>query len=158
MRRIFTLRRWRSKTWQMYPLVLLAWVAMWQVHAGVPVGQVNARTQFALSCTNLVGALVVLVALHLRRERLSNRIEVYGSLPLCWSLFCYLALATQGDWSILFQTTSFGVALIEAVILSSLHRMVWLNLIALIRRYRTRREAKRIVAAVHSEIENGRST
>src|SRR6185369_14070716 len=128
-RRTFTLKRWRYKTWQMYPLTLLAWTAFWQVIEGIPIGQINGRAEFALSCSNLVGALVVLVALHVRAEKVSNRIEIWGSLPLCWSLFAYLRLASQGNWGPMLHSTSFGVALIESVILASLHRVFWLNLL-----------------------------
>jgi hypothetical protein len=151
MRR-FTLQRWNTDPWQMYPLALLVWASFWQIRQGWLDGDTWGKTIMLVSVANMVGAGIALFGLHLRFIRASLRMEVCGYISLVWSLFCYLGYASGGSWAGLFVTTSLGIVLTEAVLLSALHRLLWIALAPRIIRWRVERRARRIVDGVHEDI------
>ena len=146
MRNTFTVRRWGTNPFQLYNLLLLLQVSLWQLLIGVPPeeyptaqGSLDHRAQIALVSCNLVGTVICAYGLHLRDAETGLWIECSGYIALIGSLGIYLAVAfALFPW----PTASFGLALAQAFVLASIHRAVQIIQYKHARRRRTALEAE----------------
>lgn len=119
----FTLRRWANNPWKLYLLMCIAYASFWQI--------INAQdsTRAYVSGSNLVGAAILFVSLHLDSRAARHSVERWAYLPLIWSMFVYLSLALEYDgyWAGLWRQENLGVMLTVGIIAGSIHRMVWLT-------------------------------
>lgn len=143
LQRWFTLERWNSNPWKLYQLIAIMWAMALQII------DTDHLDHAAVASTLLVGALITLIALHLRDETASRNVERWAYLALIWSMCCYLALAFQGaGWEGLILQQNLGIVLVEAIVVGSFHRMIWLTFRGQLHRRKVRKEAKKVVVAV----------
>lgn len=123
VRRTFTLRRWSTQPWQMYPLLFLFQVSAAQVWVGVPPNAaqsvLDGDAQFALAACNLVGTLICAYGLHLRDIEIALWIELSGYASLIGSLAIFVVLVFA---VFPMPNTSYGLAFAAAFVLASMHR------------------------------------
>jgi len=140
LRKTFTMRRWGTNPFQLYNLFLLLQVSINQIIIGVPETSAQAAlshdAQVALAICNCTGAAISAYGLHLRDFETGLWIELSGYASLAGSLGLYIVMVF-----LLFPlpNTSFGLALIEAFVLASIHRSI-----QIVRYKRARRRGVRL--------------
>jgi len=127
IRGTYTFARWRVNEWQMLACGLIWQATIWQLtlsKADIKVlsclGEVDLKSQIALTCANLVGSSLAFYALHLRDLEVSLWVELCGYMSL---------VGTLGIWILMvyirepLPNTGFGLNLTEAFVLASAIRM-----------------------------------
>lgn len=127
LRREFTFRRWGTNPAQMYMILLLTVFSLLQIIFGTNPNNVIEKafdTQLTtlIAVCNAVGGTVALYGLHMREFDRSISVESWGYLSLVFvmTLYVYLVLFNP-DYG--FPNLTFALALSEAFVLSSLHRL-----------------------------------
>jgi hypothetical protein len=146
VRDTFTMRRWCTNPFQLWNVTLLLQVSLHLVVFGeaptqnaTAQGVLDSHAQFALAACNLFGTSICLFGLHLRDISTALWIELSGYISLIGSVGIYLVLAyVVFGW----PTTSFGLALTQAFVLASIHRIVQIIQYKRARRRRTFLEAE----------------
>jgi hypothetical protein len=120
---IFTSDRWKTNPYQLWDTMFLMTVSLSQVIIGVAPGSIFTElerpVQLILALSNLIGATVVIVGLHLRNKDLGLNLEVAGAISLFATLavYCVSVLREQT-----LASTTLGFGLAEAFVFATLHR------------------------------------
>lgn len=123
----YTMHRWSSNPFQMYSLLMLWQLSIAQLVFGniaftepqVVAGELDFRNQTVLTVALLIGSTIAAYGLHLREIELSWSIELWGYLALAGQLLVWVALVY---FTVPLPNTSFGLNLVEAFVLASIHR------------------------------------
>lgn len=129
LRRMITLERWNKNPFQMWMLVFLMQVSANQLLIATSTMGALAEqprdAQVSLAACNLLGGIIVFVALHLREKVLGKWVELCGYIALTGSMGIYTWLVLRVSMP---PNTSFGLGLSEAFVVASMHR--WILLVA----------------------------
>ena len=134
----FTLHRWALNPFQMYDITFLMAVAVAQVQLGATPGSVYAdnldrQTLVSLAVSNIIGAIIALLGLHIRDLESALWVEFWGYMILIFVLGFYVILVTQNQIN---PNASYGFALAEAFVYAAIHRSVQILLYKRARRKR----------------------
>lgn len=126
MRREFAVNRWRSNPFQLFGTFMLGLWSLLQLVVGVTKDtvfdtQIDEQAAQFVSATNLLGAIICLVGLHMRDLASALWIEVIGYISLIGSLCVYIWLVAQKTGPF---NTAYGYGLAIAFAGASLIRSV----------------------------------
>lgn len=137
--------RWRSNPFQLFETTgLLVWSSL-QLARGVTPNtvldtQIDLQAQQLVSATNLLGAIICLVGLHMRDLSSALWVEVIGYVSLIGSLGIWIWLAAEKTGPL---NTSYGYGLAIAFTLASVFRTIQIFLFK--RAERRAEELRRLV-------------
>lgn len=121
----FTMHRWATSPFQMYPLSFLVAVAIAQIQLGVSPASVQAdlerHTVVAMAICNVFGASIALYGLHLRELESALWVEFWSYLCLIFVLGTYVGLLAQHTIT---ANATIGFGFAEAFVFASVHRGV----------------------------------
>lgn len=146
--------RWRSNPFQLLGTLALGVWSLMQLTKGVTPAtvldtQVDERAQQFVSATNLFGAIISLVGLHLRDLSTALWVEVIGYISLVGSLSIWIWLAAQKTgW----LNTSYGYGLAIAFAGASLIRAAQIFFFK--RAERRANDLHRLVSRVVEDVED----
>ncbi len=126
MRRELSFHRWRSNPFQLAATTILGLWSLLQLVKGVKPDtvlgtEVDPTAQIFISSTNLFGAIICLIGLHMRDLSSALWIEVIGYISLIGSLAIWIFLAAQKNGLL---STSYGYGLAIAFAGASVIRTV----------------------------------
>lgn len=141
----FTISRWLNSPWQMWQLFMIAWASIWQiVESHLPAGT-------GIAIANLTGATIAMVGMALKDTDSARAVERWAYVMIIWSMGCYLGLALRFEgWMGLIQQPNLGVTLSMAVVGAAASRIIGGLVAKYTKRRRVRRQARKIVDAVHA--------
>lgn len=152
LRREVTVAHWRSNPFQLTATAALGTWSLMQLLHGVTKNsvldtQIDTQAQSAISLTNLLGALICMVGLHMRDLATALWVEVIGYISLCGSLGIYLWLvADKSGWA----NSVYGYGLSWAFMSGAVIRTTQIFLLK--RAERRRDELARLVDRVAEEV------
>lgn len=121
----FTGTRWSLNPFQLYAVSFLMLLSLTQIVVGVSPVSVQAQfdrpTQLSLAGANFIGALLVMVGLHMRRLETGLWIELWGYASLTATMFFFI-FTTVGH--VVMPISTLGFTLNEAFAFASLHRAI----------------------------------
>lgn len=132
LKREFTMRRWGTNPAQMYMISLLTIFSLLQIiiggspKASLLVRALEGPVATSVAVCNLMGGIVALYGLHTREFDRSIRVEAWGYLSLLTVMGTYVILLITHPSSG-FPNLTFALALSEAFVLSSLHRVIQIH-------------------------------